>query len=105
MVEPEPTALHRALGPELGAMFADLHREHGVEFRFGESVSELRGPGGSVGEVITSSGAELPADIVVVGIGAVPNTRPGRRRRPGGGQRDGGRRGAAHLRPGHLRRR
>jgi NADPH-dependent 2,4-dienoyl-CoA reductase/sulfur reductase-like enzyme len=79
VVEPEPTALYRALGPELGGMFADLHREHGVEFRFGESVSEIRGPGGRglagrVGEVVTSSGAAVPADVVVVGIGAVPNT-------------------------------
>jgi NADPH-dependent 2,4-dienoyl-CoA reductase/sulfur reductase-like enzyme len=76
VIEPEPTALYRALGAELGEMFADLHREHGVQFRFGESVSELRGPGagGRVGEVITSSGAAVPADIVVVGIGAVPNT-------------------------------
>jgi NADPH-dependent 2,4-dienoyl-CoA reductase/sulfur reductase-like enzyme len=80
VVEPEQTALYRALGAELGEMFADLHREHGVTFRFGESVSELRGPGGAPGdtgqvsEVITSSGAGLPADVVVVGIGAVPNT-------------------------------
>jgi 3-phenylpropionate/trans-cinnamate dioxygenase ferredoxin reductase subunit len=88
VIEPEPTPLHRAVGPELGGMFADLHREHGVKFRLGESVSEIRGPGGSaaggqggqgaaaggVGEVVTSSGASVPADIVVVGIGAVPNT-------------------------------
>ena len=76
VVEPEPTALYRAIGTELGEMFADLHREHGVQFRFGESVTELggSGAGGRVGEVITSSGAALPADIVVVGIGAVPNT-------------------------------
>ncbi|HUZ35031.1 MAG TPA: FAD-dependent oxidoreductase [Streptosporangiaceae bacterium] len=73
VIEPEPAALHRALGPELGAMFTDLHREHGVQFRFGESVSEFRGSG-RVGEVITSSGAAVPADAVVVGIGAVPNT-------------------------------
>ena len=76
VVEPEPTALYRAIGRELGDVFADLHREHGVQFRFGESVSELRGPGtdGPVGEVITSTGDALPADIVVVGIGVVPNT-------------------------------
>ena len=79
VVEPEPAALYRAVGPELGTMFTDLHREHGVEFRLGESVSEIRGPGtgagaGRVGEVITSSGAAVPADLVVVGIGAVPNT-------------------------------
>jgi 3-phenylpropionate/trans-cinnamate dioxygenase ferredoxin reductase component len=75
VVEPEPTALHRALGPELGEMFTGLHREHGVVFRFGESVSEFRGSAvvGKVGEVVTSSGAAVPADVVVVGIGAVPN--------------------------------
>jgi NADPH-dependent 2,4-dienoyl-CoA reductase/sulfur reductase-like enzyme len=76
VIEPEPTALYRALGSELGEMFADLHREHGVQFRFGESVTELRGAGagGRVGEVVTSSGAAVPADVVVVGIGAAPNT-------------------------------
>ncbi len=74
VAEPAPGALHRSLGPELGGIFADLHRAHGVTFRFGEGVSELRGPGGRVAAAITSSGAELPADLVVVGIGAVPNT-------------------------------
>ena len=74
VVEPQPGALYGALGPELGGKFADLHRSHGVEFRFGESATELRSAGeGVVGSVITSAGAELPADVVVVGIGAVPN--------------------------------
>jgi 3-phenylpropionate/trans-cinnamate dioxygenase ferredoxin reductase component len=75
VVEPEPGALHRHLGPELGAMFADLHREHGVTFRFGESLTEMRGSGGKVAAVSTSAGALLDADLVVVGIGAVPATR------------------------------
>ena len=74
VVEPEPGALHRHLGPELGAMFADLHREHGVTLRFGESVTELRGSGG-VSSVATSAGAVLDVELVVVGIGAVPATR------------------------------
>ena len=76
VVDPEPTALHRALGPELGGKFADLHRAHGVEFRFGESAAEFlaAGPGSDqVGSVVTTTGAELPADVVVVGIGIVPN--------------------------------
>jgi 3-phenylpropionate/trans-cinnamate dioxygenase ferredoxin reductase subunit len=76
IVEPQPGALYGALGPELGGKFADLHRSRGVEFRFGESAAEFlaAGPGsGQVGSVVTAGGTELPADVVVVGIGAVPN--------------------------------
>jgi 3-phenylpropionate/trans-cinnamate dioxygenase ferredoxin reductase subunit len=76
IVEPLPGALHRVLGPELGGKFAGLHRSHGVTFRFGESAAEFlaEGPGSAkVGKVITTTGAQLPADVVVVGIGAVPN--------------------------------
>jgi NADPH-dependent 2,4-dienoyl-CoA reductase/sulfur reductase-like enzyme len=76
IVEPQPGALSAALGPELGGKFADLHRSHGVEFRFGESAAEFlaAGPGsGQVGSVVTTGGAELPADVVVIGIGVVPN--------------------------------
>jgi 3-phenylpropionate/trans-cinnamate dioxygenase ferredoxin reductase subunit len=76
IVEPLPGALHRVLGPELGGKFADLHRSHGVTFRFGESAAEFlaEGPGSAkVGKVVTTTGAELPADVVVVGIGAVAN--------------------------------
>ena len=74
VVEPEPGALYRQVGPELSAVFTGLHTEHGVVFRFEESVTELRGAGGAVREAVTSAGAVLPADFVVVGIGAVPAT-------------------------------
>ena len=70
MVEPAPTPLHCALGPELGEVFAALHRRHGVEFTLGEGVKRI-----TETSVVTSGGAELPADLVIVGIGAVPNTR------------------------------
>ncbi len=68
VLEPQSVPLHDQLGPELGAVFAGLHRAHGVEFRFGETAVEFR-----PGMVITSGGAEIPADILVVGIGAAPN--------------------------------
>jgi NADPH-dependent 2,4-dienoyl-CoA reductase/sulfur reductase-like enzyme len=73
VVEPEATALHRSLGPELGEVFADLHRSHGVTFRFGEGVSEVTGSGGKVTGAVTSSGEELAADTVIIAIGVVPN--------------------------------
>jgi 3-phenylpropionate/trans-cinnamate dioxygenase ferredoxin reductase subunit len=80
VVEPEPGPLHRSIGPELGEIFHRLHVSHGVTFRFGEGVAELVGvhgdsDGGRVSAVRTTSGAELPADLVVVGIGAVPNVQ------------------------------
>ena len=68
VLEPQPSALHDQLGPELGAVFGDLHEAHGVQFRFGERAVEFR-----PGMVITSSGAQIPADVLVVGIGAAPN--------------------------------
>jgi NADPH-dependent 2,4-dienoyl-CoA reductase/sulfur reductase-like enzyme len=68
VLEPQPGALQDQLGPELGAVFADLHRSHGVQFRFGERAEEFR-----PGLVITSTGAEVPADLLVVGVGAAPN--------------------------------
>src|SRR5215468_3733785 len=71
VVEPEPGPLYRHLGPELGSVFTNLHTEHGVTFRFEESVTELRGSGGTVREAVTSAGAVLPADLVVVGIGFI----------------------------------
>jgi 3-phenylpropionate/trans-cinnamate dioxygenase ferredoxin reductase subunit len=75
VVEPQSGALHAHLGPELGGVFAALHQAHGVEFRFGESATEFHGDAaGHVGSVLTSAGDILPADAVVVGIGAIPST-------------------------------
>ncbi|MFD7660190.1 NAD(P)/FAD-dependent oxidoreductase [Actinosynnema sp. NPDC059797] len=73
VVEPAPTPLHAVLGPELGGFFADLHRHRGVGFRFGGRVTGIRGDG-AVSAVELADGAVLPADAVVVGVGARPNT-------------------------------
>jgi NADPH-dependent 2,4-dienoyl-CoA reductase/sulfur reductase-like enzyme len=82
VIEHESTPLYRSVGPELGEIFAGLHRSHGVTFRFGERVSELRAgdlgvPGANsaaVGVAVTSAGAQIAADIVLASIGAAPNT-------------------------------
>jgi 3-phenylpropionate/trans-cinnamate dioxygenase ferredoxin reductase subunit len=74
VIEPQPTPLYYAIGPELGDVFATLHKAHGVEFRFGETAAEFHGDAaGHVGSVLTSSGKVLPADVVIVAIGAGPN--------------------------------
>ena len=73
VIDPAPVPLHRVLGDEVGAVFRDLHAEHGVDLRFGVSVAELRGDK-SVEQVVLSDGARIDADVVVAGIGAVPRT-------------------------------
>ncbi|MEU9853283.1 FAD-dependent oxidoreductase [Streptomyces sp. NPDC047974] len=72
VVEYEPTALHRVLGPELGQLFADLHAEHGVRFHFGARITEITGQDGMVLAVRTDDGEEHPAHAVLVAVGAAP---------------------------------
>jgi 3-phenylpropionate/trans-cinnamate dioxygenase ferredoxin reductase component len=74
VVEPQPTPLYYAIGPELGGVFTALHQANGVEFRFGETAAEFHGDAaGHVRSVLTSSGTVLPADVVIVAVGAGPN--------------------------------
>ena len=73
LIDPGPTPLHTVLGGEVGSIFADLHRDHGVHLRMGVGVTELRG-NGKVRAVLLSDGMVEPADVVVVGIGVRPRT-------------------------------
>lgn len=74
IVEPEPTPLYSVLGPELGGVFADLHREHGVRFHFGARLAEISGHDGMVLAALTDDGEEHPAHDVLAAIGAAPRT-------------------------------
>ena len=65
--------LVRVLGPTVAQVFADLHREHGVDLRTGVTVEEITGEQGAVTGVRLGDGTTVPADTVVVGIGAAPN--------------------------------
>ncbi len=69
VVAPAPP-LARVLGPQVGAFLMRLHEANGVVFHLGESVASI-----SKSAVRLGSGAELAADLVVVGIGVRPSTR------------------------------
>lgn len=73
VVEAARLPLLRVLGVELAQMFADLHREHGVSFHFEASVAGIEVEGGRATGVTLGDGTRLPADLVVVGVGAQPN--------------------------------
>ena len=70
VIEPQPTPLHGALGPELGDLFARLHRHHGVDVRTGSGVESIAAANGAA--VLSVGGEQVDADVVVVGVGAQP---------------------------------
>lgn len=74
VVEMAEVPLSVALGATMGDAIASVHRSRGVEFRTGVSVESLLG-GNHVEALRLSDGSLLPADLVVVGIGVVPETR------------------------------
>jgi 3-phenylpropionate/trans-cinnamate dioxygenase ferredoxin reductase subunit len=63
--------LERVLGPEVGAIYRDLHQEHGVRMHLGTGIESIEGTG-SVEAVRLSDGTVLPADLVVIGVGVAP---------------------------------
>jgi len=61
----------RVLGPEVGAVYRDLHTDHGVELLSETGIDVINGTR-SVERVRTSSGRGIACDLVVIGVGAVP---------------------------------
>lgn len=57
------------IGPTLGSFLADLHRENGVKLHLGRSVTSI-----DEGAVTLDDGTSLACDLVIVGIGVIPNT-------------------------------
>lgn len=75
IVEAQPVPMAHLLGPVVGDALAGLHRSRGVELHTGASVTQIRADdAGAVSSVLLSDGRSLPADLVVVGIGAQPAT-------------------------------
>ena len=73
MVEALPNPLSRVLGDEMGSVCAAVHRDHGVDLRTSVGVDGLEGDA-RVRRVLLSDGSAVEADVVVVGIGVIPNT-------------------------------
>ncbi len=73
IIEPQPAPVQAALGPEIGGFFAEVHRRQGVDVRLGRMVTGFRGTD-RVRAVMADDGSEVPADVVIVGVGARPNS-------------------------------
>jgi len=75
VVEAADAPLQRALGREVGTAVGRLHAEHGATLLTGTTVTGIRtGADGRVAQLELSTGSALPADVVIIGIGARPTT-------------------------------
>ncbi|MEP6599357.1 MAG: FAD-dependent oxidoreductase [Actinomycetota bacterium] len=73
VIEAAEQPLLRVLGPEVARVFADLHRDHGVDLRLASGVSEILTHGGNVRGIRLADGSDVEAEAVVVGVGIKPN--------------------------------
>ena len=67
VVAPERRPLERILGPDFGDFIKELHQEHGVVFHLEDAATAIE-----AGQVKLKSGATLPGDLVVLGVGVRP---------------------------------
>ena len=73
VLEHMPRVLGRSVSPLVSDYIADLHRKNGIKIYNGVFISEFTGENGKVTGVHCAEGI-LPADLVLVGVGAIPNT-------------------------------
>jgi 3-phenylpropionate/trans-cinnamate dioxygenase ferredoxin reductase subunit len=72
VLEMAPVPLGRALSEEMGNVFAEIHRDHGVQLYTNEAVERFEGSR-RVERVMSSSGRAIDCDLVVAGVGIEPN--------------------------------
>jgi 3-phenylpropionate/trans-cinnamate dioxygenase ferredoxin reductase component len=72
VIEPRSQPLLAVVGEQIGATFAALHRDHGVDLRLGIGVTGFAGDG-VVSSVHIKGHASVPADMVLIAVGAAPN--------------------------------
>jgi 3-phenylpropionate/trans-cinnamate dioxygenase ferredoxin reductase subunit len=68
IVESASLPLQRVLGDQMASVFAKIHREHGVDFRFDARIEEI-----TADRVRLAGGEELEADEVILAVGVAPN--------------------------------
>ena len=74
VVEAADRLIPRAVAPPVSEFYRQAHERRGVTVHLGAGVTALTGSAGRVRGVTLSDGTELPADLVLVGVGVVPRT-------------------------------
>ena len=73
IVMQEDVTLERHFGRDVGRFFQDTLERHGVDVHGGDGLERFEGSDGRVGKVVTKNGLELDCDMVVVGVGVMPD--------------------------------
>ncbi|MBT6119006.1 MAG: FAD-dependent oxidoreductase [Rhodospirillaceae bacterium] len=73
VIEATDRLMGRAVAPEIGNWFAEMHRAKGVDIRLGAGVERFGGEG-KLEHVALVGGEEIPCDLAIVGIGIIPNS-------------------------------
>ncbi|MGE0097197.1 MAG: NAD(P)/FAD-dependent oxidoreductase [Hydrogenophaga sp.] len=78
VLEAQPRVLARVAGPEVSRFYESVHREAGVEILTDTGLARVECEGGRIVAVQCSNGQRLQADLVVAGIGMLPNIEAAR---------------------------
>jgi 3-phenylpropionate/trans-cinnamate dioxygenase ferredoxin reductase subunit len=73
VVETAKVPLSAAVGEEVGTVFAQLHRDHGVDLRLETEVKEITTADGKATGLTLGDGSIVSADRVLIAVGAQPN--------------------------------
>jgi len=73
VLEVQSRLMPRVISPILADFYREVHTGQGVGITLGAALAEIRGGRGKISEVVLSDGSKWPADLVLVGIGVVPN--------------------------------
>jgi 3-phenylpropionate/trans-cinnamate dioxygenase ferredoxin reductase subunit len=74
VIEALPRLMSRVVAPIISDFYRDYHTSQGVRILCGKSVTQIFGEGGKVRGVRLATGDYIPADLVLIGIGIIPNT-------------------------------
>ncbi|GAA3760155.1 FAD-dependent oxidoreductase [Microbacterium kribbense] len=73
VLERDPVPLAIALGDDMGNVFRRMHEQNGIDLRTQVNVTSIAGTDRATG--VIADGATVPADLVLIGVGAIPNTK------------------------------
>ncbi|WP_404406630.1 NAD(P)/FAD-dependent oxidoreductase [Pelagibacterium halotolerans] len=77
VIEQADRGMARAVSPEISSYFERLHKGWGTRFLFGATVARITDVDGTALTIETDGGEEVAADLVLAGVGVVPNTELG----------------------------